>query len=386
MSGIRVMHVVRPAAGGIKSHLLSLIGISHGAEFHHMVACPPGGLADSLGDMGIEVFSIPLAGEISPAGDLAVIRKLSSLIKSKGVHVVHAHSHKAGLVARVAARWAGGPAMVLTVHSSVYKDSRPQWEKSLFALCESLLAGFTGRIIAVSRDLGREMADLGRISPEKIITIYNGISPGQFHREPDREYLKRATGISARKMVVGTVARLAPQKGVENFIRAAALVAREFDSTAFLVIGDGPLRGELERKAAVLGLGGRLFFAGERPDVPIIMPCLDVFVLASLTEGLPVTVLEALAARRPVVATRVGGVPEIITDGVDGRLVDPGDITGLAAAVMDLLGDRDKSGRLGKEGGALVERRFTVEEMAVRTERVYMELVSGGCGRQDRMF
>lgn len=377
MNGIRVMHVVRPSAGGIKSHLLALIGTSHGEEFHHMVACPPGSLADSLGDMGIEVFRIPLAGEISPVRDLAVIRILVSLMKSKGVQVVHAHSYKAGLVGRVAAGMAGGPAVVLTVHSSVFQDSRPQWKKSLFALSESLLAGFTGRIITVSRDLGREMASLGKISPEKIITIYNGISPGQFHREPDREHLRRATGIAAQKMVVGTVARLAPQKGVENFIRAAAMVAQEFDGAAFLVIGDGPLRGELERKSAGLGLGGRLFFAGERQDVPLIMPCLDVFVLASLTEGMPVTVLEALSARRPVVATRVGGVPEIITDGVDGRLVDPGDVPGLAAAVLELLGDRDKSGRLGKEGGALVDRRFTVEEMAVRTERVYMELVSG---------
>lgn len=375
---IKVMHVVRPADGGIKNHLLALVGKSHGDRFHHLVACPPGSLADSLEGMGIEAFRVPLRGEVSPGWDLAVIKMLVSLLKRTGADVLHAHSSKAGLVGRVAAGLAGVPAIMLTVHNSVFQKQRPRWQEEFLALSERALSGFTGRIIVVSGALGREITDREKINPGKIVTIYNGVVPDQFNCGPDRDYLPKTTGIPPGKRVVGTVARLAPQKGVGDFIRAAARVAEKSSDAVFLAVGDGPLRAELEQTARSLNLGGKFFFAGERGDIERIMPCLDVFVLASSTEGLPLTVLEALAARCPVAATRVGGIPEVITNGVHGLLVEPGDIHGLAGAILSLLGDREKSRAMGETGRELVLRKFTVEEMVSSTERVYIELLCRG--------
>lgn len=381
MPAVRIMHVVRPAAGGIRNHLLALVGESHGDRFHHMVACPPGSLEEALAGMGICTFSVPLRGEISPREDLAVLKALISIIKRNMVDVVHAHGFKAGLVGRLAAKAAGAPAVVLTVHGSVLQDRRAGWQKGMFSLSERLLAAFTDRIITVSAALGREMPGGERIRPEKIVTIYNGISPGDYSHCSDRKYLHRATGIPEGKKVVGTVARLAPQKGVECFIRAASIVAGKQEDTVFLVAGDGPLRPDLERLAAENNLSGRLYMVGERRDIQMIMPCLDVFVLASVTEGLPLTVLEAMAARRPVVATRVGGIPEVVSDGINGVLVSPGDVRGMAGAIIGLLEDPAGSGIMGEEGRNLVVGQFTVKKMVKSTENVYLDLALKGKSR-----
>lgn len=382
MSGkIKIFHVVRPAAGGIRNHLLDLVRRSHGDRFQHLAACPPGDLADSLAGMGIETFPVPLGGEISPGKDLSVIRTLVAICKRIGPEVLHAHGVKAGLAGGVAAVLAGVPAVVITLHSSIFHHRRPRWKENIIALSERALAGLADRIITVSGALGREIAARVKIDPAKIEIIYNGIMPEEFSREPDRNYLQKTVGIPGDKKIVGTVARLAPQKGVADFIRAAAMMAGEPEEAAFLVVGDGPLREDLERLAASLGLAGRVFFAGERRDMPKILPCLDVFVLASVTEGLPLAVLEALAARRPVVSTRVGGIPEVITDGVEGILVEPGDIPAMVSAVKSLLADRERSRIMGEAGRELVERKFTVEKMVRSTERVYLDLAGGGPSR-----
>jgi glycosyltransferase involved in cell wall biosynthesis len=370
------MHVVRPSAGGIRSHLAALIKESDREKFEHMVACPPGDMADFFVREGVKTFCIPIRAGLSLPGDIAAVGKLVILLKKNTTDIVHAHSSRAGLVGRLAANLAGVPAVILTVHSSIFYQGRPLWEKSLFALCERLLAVFTGRIITVSNALRREVIDREKISPEKVVTVYNGIVPEDFSLKPDREYLQKTAGIPADRRLVGTVARLALQKGVDSFIRAAARLSSHPDGPLFLIVGDGPLRAKLEREVRNCNLGGRVFFTGQRYDVNRIMPCLDVFVLASVTEGLPLTVLEAMAAGRPVVATRVGGIPEAVSDGIDGILVNPGDICGLAAAIGKLLSDPDRSAEMGNKGRLRVISDFTVKKMVSGTERIYTELVA----------
>ncbi|MHB8156234.1 MAG: glycosyltransferase family 4 protein [Desulfocucumaceae bacterium] len=374
----KVMHVVRPSAGGIKKHLLTLIEASDSDRFEHTVACPSGAMTSAFLERGIRVFPLPLRGEISPVTDLAAIRELFTLFKIHRVDIVHAHSSKAGLVGRLAAGLAGVPAVVMTVHNSIFYHHLPRWKKNVFAASERLLAGCTGRIITVSEELRREIIVREKISSEKVVTIYNGLTADAFNVPADREYVERATGIPPHKRIVATVARLAPQKGVAYFIRAASLLSESNDNTVFLVIGDGPMREELEREAGGLKLSGRVIFAGERKDVSRIMPCLDVFVLASVTEGLPLTVLEAMAAGRPVVATRVGGVPEIIEHGKSGLLVDPGDVAGLASSIKNIL-DSEKYNEMASNGKSLVLGRFTAKKMGDQTDLVYSSLLHCDC-------
>ncbi|MFZ5652159.1 MAG: glycosyltransferase family 4 protein [Bacillota bacterium] len=379
MAGIRVMHVVRPSDGGIKNHILTLIGRSSREVFHHMVACPPGVTADAFSGRGIPTFLLPLKDGISLSSDMTAVKNLAYHFRENRVDIAHCHGFKAGLVGRLAALLAGVPAVVMTLHNSIVFSSRGSlWKNTIYTKGERILSCLTDRYIAVSGDLAGEITARSRVSPGKVTVIYNGINGYHFGFPPDRRYLERTTGIPAGHKVVGTVARLAPQKAVGDFIKAASILSR-LEGVSFLVVGDGPLREELERESRELSLSGRLFFAGERRDVDRIMPCLDVFVLTSLSEGLPLALLEAMGSGCPVVATRVGGVPEVVSDGVSGLLLEPGDVPGIARSIEMLICNREKSRQMGTEGKKMLAESFTAGKMASAIERVYTDLVNRGC-------
>lgn len=376
MAGIKILHVIRPAAGGMKNHVLSLIRHTDRTVFEPMAACPPGEMAEDLAGLGIKVFTIPLVGELSPAGDLKTIKSILALLKRNKIEILHAHSSKAALVGRVAARLAGTPAIFFTAHNSIFYESWPGWKKTVLAAAERFLAGYTSKIVTVSNVLRNELLEREGIAPAKVITIYNGIDPAPYLTARPRKEVLQSLGLTPEKKVIGTVARLAPQKGVLYFIRAAAILSRD-PGIVFLVVGDGPLREELEAEATKLGLGERIIFAGHRRDVDTILPCLDVLVLPSITEGLPLIILEAMAAARPVVASAVGGVPEAVEDGKTGLLVSAGDEQALAAAVKKIIAHPEAARSMGLAGRRRVREHFTVAEMVRKTERLYLEAFSG---------
>ena len=360
----------------MKNHVISLIRHADRTVFEPMAACPPGEMAEELAGLGINVFTIPLIGELSPARDLKTIKSIMSLLKYNKIDILHAHSSKAALVGRVAARLAGTPAVFFTAHNSVFYEEWPGWKKNVLAAIERFLAGYTNKIITVSGVLRKELLERERITPGKVITIYNGIEPAPYTTAQPRNEVLKSLGLDPEKKVVGTVARLAPQKGVLYFVKAAAILCRE-PGINFLVVGDGPLREELEAEAAKLGLGERIIFAGHRRDVDKILTCLDVLVLPSVTEGLPLIILEAMAAACPVVATSVGGVPEAVEDGKTGLLVPAMDERALAGAVKKLLANPDAARDMGLAGRRRVQGCFSVSEMVRKTELLYLEAFGG---------
>jgi glycosyltransferase involved in cell wall biosynthesis len=187
--------------------------------------------------------------------------------------------------------------------------------------------------------------------------------------------VRRGLGLVAGP-VIGFAGRLTPQKDPITFLRALAALRRELPTAAGLVIGDGPLRGDLEREAARVGLAQHCLFAGVRSDVPALLGAMDVFVLSSVSEGLPFVLLEAMALACPVVATAVNGVTEIVEPDVTGVLVPPGDPASIAGAVLDLLQRPDRARALGAAARARVIERFSVERMVQDTERLYLDVAA----------
>ncbi|MDQ0285987.1 glycosyltransferase involved in cell wall biosynthesis [Desulfofundulus luciae] len=370
MSKFKVLHVIRPARGGMKNHLLSLLSLGDKKLFEPVVACPPGNMIQEIADLGIKVVPIPLAGELSPRSDWRVLRILVDTLMAEKITIMHAHSAKAGLVARVAAKVARTPVVFMTAHNSIFYEFWPPWKKAAFAFGERLLARYTHRILTVSEALRQELLIRERLHPDRVVTIHNGIDPAPFRREVDRRAVLRSLGLPPLGRLVGTIARLAPQKGVSYFLQAAAILCRDYQVN-FVVVGDGPLRMVLEEEGRALGLGGRLFFTGERRDIPQILAAMDVFVLPSITEGLPLTILEAMAAGKPVVATQVGGLPEVVVDGETGFLVPPRDPQALARALAQLLLERQKAEEMGQKGRQRVMQHFTVEAMVRKIEEEY---------------
>ncbi|AQS59570.1 glycosyl transferase family 1 [Desulforamulus ferrireducens] len=375
MSKIKILHVVRPAAGGLKNHLINLVRYTDKNKFDVTVACPPNcPLFEELTSLGIKTLPIPLLGELSPTKDYAVVRTLVKYLHQSGTTILHAHSSKGALVGRIAAIIARTPVVLFTVHNSIFYEEWPQWKKSLFAYVERLLARFTDRIITVSEALKQELIENEKIPAKQISTIYNGIEVDKFTAKVDMLSIRKELNIPELGPVIGTIARLAPQKGVTYFLKAASLL-KEYQVN-FLVVGDGPLRESLEQEVIELGLQKRVVFTGNRENIADILSMMDIFVLPSVTEGLPLTILEAMAAGKPVVATRVGGVPEAIVEGKTGLVVAPRDPEALAVALAGMLSERDKLIRMGLNGQKHVVEKFTIQHMVDRTTELYTQLLA----------
>jgi glycosyltransferase involved in cell wall biosynthesis len=211
---------------------------------------------------------------------------------------------------------------------------------------------------------------------EKIVIIPNGIATPSVPTTASAHGRAQALSVNADDKVVGTITRLVWKRGHEELLRAAALVARAEPAAKLLVVGDGPLRRSLEDQALSLGLNGGVRFLGAVPQAARLLPHFDVFVLSSVWEGMSNGLLEAMAAGRPVVATRVGGNPEVVVDGESGLLVPPKDPQALADAVLRLLRDRELAGRLGEAARRRVASEFTLEQMVQRLETLYDDLLA----------
>lgn len=367
----RVMHVVRPAAGGMKNHLLSLLEYADRDRLQLYVAGPPE-LLEAFRPLEVKVYPLPLSPDISPFKDRVVISQLAALLKQEKIDLLHAHGSRAGLPGRLAALLAGTPVRFFTAHNSIFYSGWPVWKLSALVLAERLLAACSQQVIAVSEDLRRELVEREKLPPHRVVVIHNGIDPGRFLVERRCAVIERERG--DRSVVLGTVARLAPQKGLATLLRAFALLEEQlagaFD-VKLVLVGDGPLLSELQALAGQLGIAPRVIFTGMRRDIPELLHSFDIFVLPSLTEGLPLTVLEAMAAGLPVVASRVGGIPEAVLDGQTGFLVTPGQDAALAEKLGCLVQQPERRRRMGAAGRQRVLAEFTAQSMVRKTESLY---------------
>jgi glycosyltransferase involved in cell wall biosynthesis len=242
------------------------------------------------------------------------------------------------------------------------------------AVPQRFVTKIVNRYIAVSQHVAERLVETSRIPAEKITVVYNGVRLAAFNRPANPALRAVLTRGSIGRPIVLTAARLAEQKGHRYLLKAAALVPQ----AVFILAGDGPDRAELEAEAAKLGLQERILFLGYRDDVSDLLACCDLFVLPSLFEGLPLSILEAMAANKPVIATAIGGNDEAILHGETGLLVPPADPQALAAAIQTILSKPDFARTLSASGKARVYEQFSAEAMVRAVTQVYeQELVSG---------
>jgi len=358
MPPIRVLQVItRLIVGGAQETAMLIADMLDPAHFSADILSGPqtgseGSLIEEVRARGIPLTIEPtLVREISPAKDLLALVRLTRFIKRGRYTIVHTNSSKAGILGRWAAWLAGTPVIVHTVHGWGHHDRQHPLMRHALILSEKLTQRFTDKLIVVSpRNIEKGLAD-GIATPEKYVTIRSGIELDRF-RKPGRprEAVRAELGIPPEAVVVGTVTRLSPQKGPLDFAAAAAQVAAQRPDVHFVVVGDGPLRADVEAEIAALGLTERIHLTGLRRDVPDLMHSFDVFALSSLWEGLPRVLPQAMAAGLPVVATAVDGNAEAVTDGVNGFLTPPGDARAMASALLHLLDDPSLAAQMGQAG------------------------------------
>ena len=323
-----------------------------------------GDLADLARSSGIPVHALGKGPGIRPG----FVLKLRRLLRREKIDVLHTHNAGCLVYGAPAAKLAGTAVLVHTEHGRLMDElDNPRLHR-----VERHLSRWADALVAVSEPTRARYAVLTGIARERIQTIENGIEVQRFQRPADPR-LREALGIRAEDHVVGVIARISEEKDHANLLRAMARVMEGAKNFKVLIVGDGPERAAVEALARQLRLDHKVVFTGRRDDVPVLLALVDVFVLPSKTEGMPLTLLEAMAAGKAVVCTAVGGMPDIIRDGKNGLLVPPEHEARLGEAILSLIRDRSLSDRLREAARKDAEQKYSIEHMVQAYEALYRE-------------
>ncbi|MEW6009198.1 MAG: glycosyltransferase family 4 protein [Candidatus Omnitrophota bacterium] len=380
MKKIKIVHIItRLDKGGSSKILLDIAKILNRDNFSIKIISgktfnPQQDLSKFSNETGIEIFFVnSLQREINIFLDCLALLKLYFLIRKVRPDIVHTHTSKAGFLGRLAARLAGAPKIIYMPHGHVFYGYANPFLTWLFIILERFAACFTDVIITLT-DIDREEFLRRKIgSKDKFVTIPNGINIKDYEMLNDAAVVKlrKDLDIPENFNIITTISRLEPIKGIEIFIKAIAKVNETFHNFRALIVGDGILRNRLMKLARELRLDEGIMFLGYRGDIKDIIYLSDVIVNSALNEGQGLVILEAMACSRPVIATKVGGVPEVIIDNQTGILVESGNYEQLATAIIKVLKDKDLATRLGVEAKKRLELEFSQEEMINRIRGLY---------------
>ncbi|KAB2953653.1 glycosyltransferase [Heliorestis acidaminivorans] len=426
---IRVLHIIGGGEiGGAEIHILDLARhLSPGKIEVHLCCLFPAPLLQWAQQQGVSAVAVPMRSKF----DIFSLWKVAQVIKKVDPQIVHTHGVRANMIGRLAAALVGSRKIITTVHSVLEHDYPDQVARKLNYWLECATSGLTDRYIAISEFIKTSLVEQG-IPREKVTVIHNGVElekfttalvepldeksycpsncidkkkddqdvgsngkedanavslaycvnsfsidqlPNPVQRDQIAQQLRKHYGLNECTPLVGMVGRFHPVKGHAVLVKAAKEIVKLHRDVRFLLVGDGFHRPEIEEMVIAEGLSPYFIFAGFRDDVSPVYRAIDILALPSLSEGLCLTVMESMLSGCPVVASRVGGIPEVITDGKDGVLITAGDPLALAAGIVNLLEDREKMKRLSQTALKTIHERFTVKKMAERTEALYEHMM-----------
>ncbi len=329
-------------------------------------------------DKGVRISVIPsLVRRLSFTNDILAFISIYRLIKRIKPHIVHTHTSKAGVLGRLAAYLAGVPIIIHTPHGHVFHSYYGLILTNIFVFAEKISSFTTDMIVALTEKEKDEHMEKGIASTKKYTIIHSGVKLDYFaNMRIDIKARKKELEIPPGYNVVGTIGRLVPIKGYKYLISAAKKIVEEVDKTVFVIVGDGYLKLELEKYAEALGVRKNIIFTGWRADSSDILYLFDIFVLPSLNEGMGRVIIEAMALGKPVVASSVGGILDLIKDSKNGILVPPRNSDALGNAILQLIRNKDLAEELGNNGKAMVYPEFDISVMLKKIENLYESLLN----------
>lgn len=337
-----------------------------------------GSLIEEVRARSIPLTILPdLLRQVSPLHDLKALWQLRRFIQEGQYIIVHTHSSKAGIIGRMAARLAHTPVIIHTVHGWSFHDFMHPWVRRIYIVLERWMATFSDALIVVSeRDIHKGLkARIGK--PEQYHLIRSAIPLDEFDPSRfDRQSIRSELRIPPEAIVIGNVGRFSAQKNPLDWVKIAGKIASACPNAFFLLVGDGPLRGEVENAIKKAGIQDRILLTGLRRDIPEMLAAMDIFLMTSLWEGLPRVLPQAMAMGLPVVANGVDGIAEGIQDDLTGYLVKPGDIDQAAQVCIDLAHDSLARVEFGRRGIKYAGENFDLRRMIAQIEEIYDALLS----------
>lgn len=377
---MHVCHLItKPELGGAQLSTLNILSGLKRDKYRVSVITSPRGILrpefENLKDVS-SFFSPFLVRHINPLLDILAFIHIYLIYKSHKYNIVHTHSSKAGIIGRWAARLAGVPVIVHTVHGWSFNEHQGRIKRNFFVFLERITARFTSKIICVSDKDIKTGLRYKIATEDKLVFIKYGIPLKEFRKTSiyPSEKKKQEIGISNMDPVVGMISCLKPQKAPLDYVRTCIEIHHAMPNVNFLLIGDGVLRSKCKRLLDSSDLNGRFIFTGWRRDIPEILDILDVVVLTSKWEGMPISAIEALSKGRPVVATDAGGSSEIIEDGMNGCIVKIGSPNAIAEKILGILKNPQILGSMKKEASLSIDDSFEATRMVDEIECLYGRL------------
>lgn len=362
----RVLQLIQTCGPGGAEKIVYHLATNANSNFEMIVGLlKQGWLYHHLKNSGIKVSLIQSGGSI----DLQLIKNLIKLIKKYDINIVHSHLLDMNFYSSIATNICRVP-HISTEHGDIHHPSKKSNLKTKIKVKSISL--LSDKIIFVSEYSKNEFTKLSYILPRKTDVIYNGAELSTTVTNCNIESKKAAFGIDKDDIVIGNIGNLYPVKGQTYFLRSAKQIIEKAPNTKYLIIGRGELESSLKREAINLGIASRIKFLGFREDVEELLKIMDVFVLSSLSEGLPLSLIEAMANKVPVVCTRVGGMPEVITHGLHGFLVEPKDPESMAVHILEIIRNKSLSRCLAENAYNRFSREHTIEEMVSRYQNIYL--------------
>lgn len=371
--------VTRMDLGGVPEHIMILL--DHlAARYEITIACreviPEH--RERIEATGTRIVLIHLARTPNPLRDIRALFELVSFIRREGFDIVHSHMSKGALIGGIAGWLSRAPVVLNTAHNFGWLAIPNALLRRVFWLYDKLLFALTlDRLVTISRLQEQQIVATRLVSRNRVTTVLNGIDVGALAAKAARGSATRAElGIPADAVLVITVARLVWLKAVDQLVEAVALMGERAANAVFIVVGEGTDRPALERLIEKRGLIGRVRLLGGRLDVPRLLSLADIFALPSVSEGMPIAIMEAMATGLPVVATAVDGTPEVVEDGKTGLLVPPRDPAALAAAIGKLIAEPGLRKDMGRKGRRRIEQSFSDRSLAAGMDALYTELLA----------
>ena len=374
----KVLHIITNLPiGGAQDNTLITVERLNRERYSVALMCAPEGewVQRALEIPGLDLVFVPnLIQKINLLKDFAAFWNIYKYIRKGQFEIVHTHSSKPGFLGRIAARIAGAPIIIHTIHGFPFNDFMNPFIRKVFIIIERMLTHFSDCLVTVSK-LNLEKAIKLRIAKrQKFVNIYSGIDFKKFDVKIDVKSKRSEIGIIDGRAVVGMVGRLSQQKAPWNFIKSVPYVLDRYKETIFLIVGDGELMSEMKNLACDLGINDNILFLGFRDDLPEILRILDIYVLTSQWEGFGRSLTEAMYVGCPVIATGVEGVPELVQNGETGVLVPVNDPVALSKEIIEMLLDRAMRKRLGRMARLRINQSFKANIMVKNIDELYQRL------------